>query len=144
MKNPSRATSGRLGRAWLPLCGLLLAALPARAAAPGLLLHDDPGGKAVTQYVHDVWTTDDGLPQNTVNAIVQTRDGYLWAGTQEGIVRFDGVSFTVFDRQRAPGLRSNYVWTLYEDDAGRLWAGTNGGGLSRFDGEGFTTFTTAD
>lgn len=48
-------------------------------------------------YVHDVWTTRHGLPQNLVTDLVQTRDGYLWIGTGNGLARFDGVAFTVFD-----------------------------------------------
>jgi hypothetical protein len=63
--------------------------------------------RAITQYVHDVWYAKDGLPQNSVHAIVQTRDGYLWFGTEEGLTRFDGVTFTVFDRSNTPAIRSN-------------------------------------
>src|ERR1044071_7283212 len=72
--------------------------------AAGLLL---PGSvvlaldptKPITQFVHDVWQTDQGLPQNSVVSIVQTRDGYIWLATQEGLVRFDGVRFTIFDKR---------------------------------------------
>ena len=53
--------------------------------------------KAISQYVHALWDSDNGLPQNSVNAVIQTRDGYIWFGTQEGLVRFDGVRFTIFD-----------------------------------------------
>ena len=63
--------------------------------------------KALTQYIHDVWQTEQGLPQNAVEALCQTRDGYLWLGTQEGLVRFDGVRFTVFDRRNTPGLHTH-------------------------------------
>src|SRR5262249_31316654 len=77
----------------------------------------DPS-RAITQYGHDVWQTEQGLPQNSVNAIVQSRDGYLWMGTQEGLVRFDGVKFTVFNRRNTPELRSNHVWCLLYDRAG--------------------------
>src|SRR5215212_5220073 len=52
----------------------------------------DPS-RALTQYVHDTWSTDVGLPQATVRALLQTRDGYLWIGTEEGLARFDGVRF---------------------------------------------------
>jgi ligand-binding sensor domain-containing protein len=55
--------------------------------------------KRLTQYILEVWREDQGLPQNAVQTILQTRDGYLWFGSQEGVVRFDGVRFTVFDKQ---------------------------------------------
>ena len=75
------------------------------------------------------WGAGAGLPQNTVNAIVQTPDGYLWVGTRDGLARFDGVRFTVFGLQ--DGLPSVEVQTLYVDRRGTLWIGTSGGGLSR-------------
>ncbi len=85
--------------------------------------------KALTQYHLDVWGTEQGLPQNTVQVVLQGREGYLWLGTQEGLVRFDGARFTVFDRAGAPALRHNSVVSLLEDRDGTLWAGTHGGGL---------------
>lgn len=74
------------------------------------------------------WGTAAGLPQNTVNCIVQTRDGYLWLGTREGLARFDGVRFTTYGLRE--GLPSIEVQSLYEDSKGVLWVGTSGGGLS--------------
>ncbi|EEF63377.1 sensor histidine kinase [Pedosphaera parvula] len=76
------------------------------------------------------WGGETGLPQNTINSIVQTRDGYLWLGTREGLARFDGVRFTVFGLRE--GLQSIDVQRLYEDRQGTLWIGTGGGGLSRY------------
>ncbi|HKR64593.1 MAG TPA: two-component regulator propeller domain-containing protein [Thermoanaerobaculia bacterium] len=87
--------------------------------------------RALTQSRITVWTSDSGLPQNTVDAIVQTRDGYLWMGTEEGLVRFDGVRFVVSDRQTAPALRSSFISSLFESPDGTLWIGTYGGGLAR-------------
>jgi diguanylate cyclase (GGDEF)-like protein len=87
--------------------------------------------RALTQSRLSVWTSESGLPQNTVDAIVQTRDGYLWIGTEEGLVRFDGVRFVVSDRQSAPALRSSFVSSLFEGPDGTLWIGTYGGGLAR-------------
>src|SRR5262245_30318030 len=58
--------------------------------------------KKISQYTHDVWQTQDGLPQSNVQVISQTLDGYLWFGTDEGLVRFDGVRFTVFDSVNTP------------------------------------------
>jgi PAS domain S-box-containing protein len=86
--------------------------------------------RSITGYSHDQWLARDGLPQNSVHAIVQSRDGYLWMGTEEGLVRFDGVTFTVFDRRNAPGLQHNDIRSLFEDADGTLWIGTFGGGLA--------------
>src|SRR5689334_20668797 len=61
-------------------------------------------GKALTQFPSSTWQTEDGLPQNSVLSLVQTADGYLWGGTYEGLVRFDGVRFTVFDPENTPAL----------------------------------------
>ena len=99
--------------------------------------------KLLTQYSLDVWQSDRGLPQNSVNAIVQTRDGYLWFGTQEGLVKFDGVRFTVFDKRTTPEMKSNYIWTLCEDNRNGLWVGTNGGGVLRYADGRWSSFTTA-
>jgi signal transduction histidine kinase/ligand-binding sensor domain-containing protein len=96
------------------------------------------------KYLHDAWNTENGLPQNSVPAILQTRDGYLWVGTFGGLARFDGVKFTVFDTGNSPGLKSNRIITLYEDRAGALWIGTEQGGLSRYFHGTFTTYTTKD
>jgi len=75
------------------------------------------------------WGTGAGLPQNTVNTIAQTPDGYLWLGTRDGLARFDGVRFTAFGL--SDGLQSVEIQTLYVDRRGTLWIGTSGGGLSR-------------
>jgi signal transduction histidine kinase/ligand-binding sensor domain-containing protein len=88
------------------------------------------------------WQTKDGLPQNTVNAIVQTRDGYLWVGTAGGLARFDGTRFRAFGLQS--GLRSVSISTVIEDQEGVLWVGTRGGGLSRWDDGRFKTYSTED
>src|SRR5215813_1196996 len=62
--------------------------------------------REIAQYSHTVWQTENGLPQNTVRAILQTQDGYIWLATEEGLVRFDGLSFTVFDKHNVPRMRS--------------------------------------
>ncbi len=96
--------------------------------------------KALTQYSHEVWKTEQGLPQDTTQAILQTRNGYLWLGTEEGLVRFDGVRFVVFDKRNTPALKSNTITALWEDREGNLWIGTNGGGLSQFNQGVFSTY----
>src|SRR5687768_13183401 len=60
--------------------------------------------RALTQYVQDTWDTRDGLPRNYVKAILQTHDGYLWIGTQAGLVRFDGARFTIYNSTNTPAL----------------------------------------
>ncbi len=95
-------------------------------------------------YLHRSWTTNQGLPQNTVNAIVQTRDGYLWLGTYGGLVNFDGAKFRIFDTANSPGLKSNRILALLEDRKGRLWIGTQYGGLSLYEAGAFVTFTAKD
>src|ERR1043165_4445690 len=79
--------------------------------------------RAAAEYRFDVWTADSGLPQNSVRAIVQTRDGYLWVGTLDGLARFDGVRFTVFNRANSPGLSGNRITALHEAADGALWMG---------------------
>ena len=91
------------------------------------------------QYRFDNWTTDDGLPQNTVSAILQTRDGYLWLATNGGLVRFDGLRFTVFDKSNTKGLTSVRFSALFEDAEGSLWIGTEDAGLTRYRNGTFTT-----
>lgn len=86
----------------------------------------DPA-KSLSQYRHASWGTSEGLPQSSVQAIAQTTDGYLWLGTQEGLVRFDGVRMTVFDKRSVPAMRSNFVWALLVDSTGALWVGTQSG-----------------
>ena len=91
-------------------CVLAALALGAVLASPGIAAALDPA-KQIAQYVHLAWDSDRGLPQNSVTAVVQTADGYIWLGTQEGLVRFDGVRFTVFDRRRG-AIPHNYVTAL--------------------------------
>lgn len=98
---------------------------------------------AFGQTALDTWTIEDGLPQNSVYEIVQTRDGYLWLATLGGLVRYDGVRFVVFDRG-TDGIGSLRTRALFEDSAGVLWAGTDDGMLIRYRERRFTTFTVDD
>jgi signal transduction histidine kinase/ligand-binding sensor domain-containing protein/CheY-like chemotaxis protein len=93
---------------------------------------------AITQYGHDVWTTDNGLPQNSIRAIAQTTDGYLWIATMGGLARFDGVSFTVFLGENTPALRGDRITTVEADSSGSLWIGTGGSGVVRLQNGKFT------
>ena len=84
--------------------------------------------RASAQYRFDSWTTDNGLPQNSITAISQTKDGYLWLTTFDGLVRFDGVRFTVFERTNTRGLLTDRFTTLFANRAGKLWIGMEDSG----------------
>ena len=94
----------------------------------------------LAQYRFDQWTADDGLPQNSVFGIVQTRDGYLWLATVDGLARFDGARFTIFNKSNSPGIINNRFVSLFEDARGDLWAGTEESGIVRFSGGRFEHF----
>jgi signal transduction histidine kinase/ligand-binding sensor domain-containing protein len=82
------------------------------------------------QYLTDVWTADDGLPDSSVTAIAQTPDGYLWVGTYNGLVRFDGMRFVVFDPANTPALSHARVRKLSVDNHGTLWINTFDGAMT--------------
>lgn len=96
------------------------------------------------KYQFDRWTTDDGLPQNAVTAILQTRDGYLWLATSDGLARFDGLQFTVFNKGNSKGIGSNRFAMLFEDRHGALWAVTDEDWLVKYQAGAFTTYTPKD
>jgi signal transduction histidine kinase/ligand-binding sensor domain-containing protein len=87
---------------------------------------------APPNYFTRTWQVEQGLPQNKVTAVVQTRDGYLWLGTYNGLARFDGVRFTVFNDDNTPELRSSRITSLFEADDGTLWIGTESGDVSQY------------
>ena len=129
--------SRSLGALFLSLAGLVcLAPIQIRAAPPA----PEP---PLSQYGIDTWNSADGLPQIRIRAIVQTRDGYLWLGTANGLVRFDGVNFTTFGIDTS-SLKDNEIGSVVEGNDGSLWIGTYGGGLSRFKDGQFTTFTVTN
>lgn len=96
------------------------------------------------QYRFDSFTTDNGLPQNGVRGIAQTPDGYLWFTTFDGVVRFDGVKFTVFDKNNTKGIAGNRFSMLQTEPDGKLLLGTEDSGLTVYQNGAFQTFTTAD
>ncbi len=94
------------------------------------------------QYQFDFWTADHGLPQNIVRDLHQTVAGYLWIATLDGLARFDGVRFTVFNTSTCPGIGTNRFTSLYEAAHGDLWAGAENGDVTRYHEGVFTTYST--
>jgi PAS domain S-box-containing protein len=125
---------------------LLLFSPPAWSGAIRTL--DSQNIRTVDHYILQVWRIEDGLPQNTVNAFAQTPDGYLWMGTYDGLVRFDGIGFTVFDAGNTPELKSSRIVNLFVDHNGALWIcpdrASGESGLTRYQEGKFTTFTTVN
>lgn len=97
---------------------------------------------ADAQFRFDHWTTEHGLPQNSVLAIAQTRDGYLWLATYNGLVRFDGVRFTVFDKHNTAAFKTSRFHDLFTDDSGAIWLGVEDAGVIRLQNGVFTPVTT--
>jgi signal transduction histidine kinase/ligand-binding sensor domain-containing protein len=96
------------------------------------------------QYRFDNWTTDNGLPQNGVRGIGQTPDGYLWVTTFDGLVRFDGAEFTVFDKNNSQGISSNRFAVLHIEKDGTVLAGTEDGFLTVYRNGKFRSFGRAE
>jgi ligand-binding sensor domain-containing protein/signal transduction histidine kinase len=94
--------------------------------------------KSLGEYSKQTWSTDNGLPQNSVHSMIQTSDGFLWLGTEGGLARFDGYQFRVFDRQSTPRLLGDDVRCLLEDRSGALWVGTASGLTRLKDGQAET------
>lgn len=95
------------------ICLLILACLSAQ-------------GQDVQHYYFRTLDIRNGLSQNTINAIIQDRQGFLWFGTKDGLNRFDGLSFRVFKREET-NLGNNFITALYEDAKGNIWVGTDAG-----------------
>ncbi|MEM7350390.1 MAG: two-component regulator propeller domain-containing protein, partial [Acidobacteriota bacterium] len=123
----------------LPVFGLLILSAPARGSevAPSL----DPS-KRISQYVLDVWKTEDGLPSNQIRAISQTPEGYLWLTTPAGLARFDGIDFRVFNMESTPVFASENFGPMALGADGSLWIGSLGAGLYRYQAGRFVRYTT--
>jgi len=119
---------------------LLASAVLLACALPGLALEPST---PLANYGRQSWVMENGLPQNTVQAMVQTRDGFIWLGTEAGLVRFDGSSFQVFDHNSTPALPDNDIRCLLETHDGALWIGTSDG-LARWKNGTVTAFSTKD
>lgn len=97
---------------------------------------------AIPRFGFDVWTADDGLPQNIIRGLHQTPEGYIWIATFDGIARFDGVQFKVFDKISATGIQSARFSSLSGGRNGDLWLSTDGGGVTRYHEGHFSSYTT--
>ncbi|MCW3099487.1 MAG: Diguanylate cyclase with beta propeller sensor [Chthonomonadaceae bacterium] len=113
----------------------------------GLLGASDRAGaldtdKSLAQCRLDVWTTKDGLPAETIHAMAQTPNGYLWFATGAGLVRFDGVTFRTFNSHNTPGLKSDNITALMMTRQGQLWIGTDSAGFGAFENQRFFPIST--
>ena len=97
-----------------------------------------------TGYTRRLWRAQDGLPDQTVQAVAQTSDGYLWIGTKGGLLRFDGAHFVIYDHTNTPGLSESSINCLSVSRDGSLWIGTEGGGLVRYQASVFHAYPTED
>ena len=88
--------------------------------------------EATTEFAIQAWMTENGMPQNSVTALLQTRAGYIWAATYHGIAQFDGERFIVFDASGTRGLPNSRVTSLFEDATGSIWIGHDTGDLTRY------------
>src|SRR5438309_522234 len=98
----------------------------------------------IIPYSMRTWQTDEGLPQNSVYAIAQTPDGYLWVGTHDGLARFDGLRFVVVEVPRAPELKHGWIRALCATRDGSLWIAWDANGLTRLKDGTFTHFSETD
>jgi signal transduction histidine kinase/ligand-binding sensor domain-containing protein len=97
----------------------------------------------LANYGRQGWVMENGLPQNTVQALLQTKSGFVWLGTEAGLIRFDGNSFETFDKNSSPALPGNDVRCLAETRAGAMWVGTSEG-LARWQDGKIVVFTKAN
>src|SRR5271169_5205303 len=117
LRNSSISREERFGRRgmlnWL-LAGVAVVCftLPARAIDPN---------RTITQYIRERWGSEKGFPGGSVSAIAQTPDGYLWIGTANGLVRFDGINFQLFQQAIPSSLPIGPVQGLTVDAQGNLW-----------------------
>src|SRR5689334_13838117 len=106
-----------------------------RVLAAGLAILIGPlSARAATAphaATYDVWPIEDSSAPNAVTSMIQTRDGYLWIGTYQGLMRYDGVRFTLFDTAHTRGLHNNRITALYQDRQDTLWIGHETGQMTQ-------------
>jgi signal transduction histidine kinase/ligand-binding sensor domain-containing protein/CheY-like chemotaxis protein len=101
-------------------------------------------GRDLGDYMHRTWQLEQGLPHDTVHALYQSRDGFIWVGTQGGLARFDGRTFTAYTKRNTDAIREGSVRGIAEDASGALWFSTTGAGLVRMKDGRFSRFTTSE
>lgn len=119
-------------------CLLLAAAFLIKTSARALESATQPAN-----YIEMSWDTEAGLPYDAIKQLYQSLDGYLWVGTPQGLARFDGIRFQIFDRQNTPAFANDYVTAMAETADGSLWIGTGGGLVRLLHGE-FVGYGRAD
>src|SRR5579863_9059022 len=112
-------------------------------AAMSLAFGLDPS-RTLTQYAHRVWQAQQGLPQGTIYSIIQTHDGYLWLGSQTGLIRFDGVRFETLENIRRATPANLWIRSAMEDSNHALWIATADAGIFRMQGDSFTRYSSAE
>ena len=138
MRRTLKASAG-----WLIFWVGFLTSCLGPAASEGASVHLPLVSRAMDSrsFRQTIWTTEQGLPDNTIKALLQTRDGYLWIGTAGGLVRYDGLRFTVFQRRTHPEMVNDDCRVLAQATDGSLWIGT-ANGLLRYTGGAFQRYTT--
>jgi len=96
--------------------------------------------KNLSQFNYDRWTTENGLPTNSLLHIYQSSDGYLWLSSYGGIIRFDGNRFTIFNKKNIPDLENNSIGRIGEDLQGNIWFTTQGNGLVSYKNGSFHSY----
>lgn len=91
--------------------------------------------------VQTTWNMDTGLPSNNALSIIQTKEGYVWIGSYDGLIRFDGNEFSIYNKGSKDEFDANSAGTLFEDSNHRLWIGTNGDGLAVYENNQFAMYT---
>ena len=135
---PLRLLIARLDRA-AAVTILLVPLAVSRAHGQGASAMSTASDAGTHSWVHESWTVKDGLPVNSINTILQDRIGYIWAATFDGLVRFDGVRFTVFNSTNSEELPSNRIVKLEEGRDGSLWLATEQSHIVRFRDGRFTS-----
>jgi len=118
---------------------LVIATTAESFRAQGELATNNSPAAQSAEYAIETWRTDNDLPQNTVTAVLQTRRGYIWAGTYNGIAQFDGLRFNVFDSHNSKDMANSRVTSLHEDSRGDIWIGHDKGEVTRHSDGVFST-----
>ncbi|MCP4216259.1 MAG: helix-turn-helix domain-containing protein [bacterium] len=94
------------------------------------------------RYISHRLTTRDGLPQDTVYDIAQDKDGYIWIGTDVGLVRYDGINYIYYTRSNTKELLNNSITALLAARDGTIWIGTFGGGITLYKEKSFYSYSS--